>query len=99
MASKLYNFIKYMDNNYASNFKDQKFVIGQYFYLNKAFVLWYKKNQQIVLISIIELEYIALEYIIKNENVQIYRFLKKLRIPKLIGAYILYRNNKTSIIL
>lgn len=46
----------------------------------------------------IEAEYIALEYI-AQESIWIQKFLNKLEIAEPISACILYRDNKTSIIL
>lgn len=40
----LYNFIRYIDNNYTDSPKNCKSVIGYYFYINKIPVSWYTKK-------------------------------------------------------
>lgn len=68
VSTRLYGFIKYVDNNYAGDFKDWKSVIGYYFYLNNTVISWYNKNQQIVSMSIFESKYIVFNYAIQ-ENI------------------------------
>lgn len=36
---KPYNIVKYADNNYANNLKDQKSIISYYFFINRAVVI------------------------------------------------------------
>lgn len=56
----LYGLTRFPDSNLAGDPKDCKLVIGYYFFLNGAVVLWYSKKQKTVSISKTETKYIAL---------------------------------------
>ena len=61
------DIIRYADSNYASNPKDWKSIMGYYFFMNRAIIIWSSKKQCIVLTSTIKAEYIKLEHeIYKN---------------------------------
>lgn len=59
--------IRYANSNYKVNFKDKKLNIGYYFFFNIKIVTQYSKWQQIILISILETEYIAMSQNIKEK--------------------------------
>lgn len=61
-----YSLIGYTDGNFVGDPKDQKFVIRYYFFLNKTVVSWSSKKQKTMSISTIEVEYIALGYVIRE---------------------------------
>ena len=93
---KPYDIVKYSDNNYTSNLKDRKSIIGYCFLMNKAIVIWSCKKQRIMSTFIIEIEYIGLGYGLR-EGILIRRFINKL-IPKiLIQMLMLFGDNKISI--
>ncbi len=60
------DLIGFADNNLAKDPKDRKLVIGYCFFLNGAIVSWYSKKQRTISTSIMEAEYIALEYASKK---------------------------------
>lgn len=93
-----FELIRYANSNYANDPEDRKLVMGHYFFIYKALVSWCSKKQRTVSISTTKAKYIALGHA-ACESVWIKRFLNKLGITDPIGAYLLYEDNKTSIIL
>lgn len=58
--SVLYGLIAYANNNFVEDLKDCKSMMGYYFFLNGAVILWNSKKQQTISMSITEAKYIAL---------------------------------------
>lgn len=61
-----YSLIKYANNNFVGDLKDQKLVIRNCFFLNRVVVLWSSKKQQTVLILTTKIKYIVLGYVVKK---------------------------------
>lgn len=92
-----YGLIGYADSNFAGDPEDRKSVMGNYFFLNGAVVLWSSKKQQTVSNSITEAEYIALGHIAR-EAVWIRRFINEMTLD-IVLAITLNGNNEMSITL
>lgn len=92
-----YDLIRYVKSNFAGYLEDRKFVMGYYFFFNRAVVLWSSKKQRIVSISTTKAEYIALEYAARKV-VYIWCFINKLK-PDIILEIKLFRDNKMNITL
>lgn len=61
-----FGLVGYANNNFAGGLEDQRLVMGYYFFLNRAIVLWTSKKQKIISILTTELEYIALRYVVQE---------------------------------
>lgn len=93
-----YNLVDYVDSDFVENLEDQKSVMGYYFFLNRAIVLQSSKKQRTVSTLTTKREYIILGHTAK-ENMQIKRFINKMRLEKTVKSFMLYENNKMSITL
>lgn len=98
LGQLLFRLIEYSDSNYANNSKNQKLIIKHYFFIYKAIISQCSKKQRIIFTSITKVKYIVLRYV-GRKSVQIQQFFNKLKIIKSVDTYILYNDNKTSIIL
>lgn len=98
IKSLLFELIEYGDSNYVKDLEDRKLVIGYYYFINKVIILWYSKEQKIVLISMKETKYIDLGHTTRK-IIWLKRFFNELQIEKLISNVTLYSNNEISIIL
>lgn len=94
----LLGIVSYANSNYAGDRKDKKSIIGYCFSFKKAINIWFSKQQQSVLMSISETEYVAISYRAREE-VQIRRFLNKLLLEQAVRKMEMLSNNKTSLIL
>lgn len=62
----LYGFIKYIDNNFTSSFKNQKSIIKYYFFNNEIIILQKNKKQRKMFIFTTKSRHIALKYATVN---------------------------------
>lgn len=62
----LYDFLSYVNSNFAGDLEDQKLVMGNCFFFNKEIVLQYSKKQRIVSTFIFDAKYIAFRYATKQ---------------------------------
>lgn len=94
---QLYNLVGYTNSNFASDPKNWKLVMRYYFFFNEIVVLWSGKKLQTIFIFTNKLEYIVLNYKIK-EIMWIRKFVNKLEI-EVNKKMILYKAKKINIIL
>lgn len=64
--TSLQNIMRIAKNNVVDNSGDWKSVIKHCFYLNEVVILWNGKEQRIIYIFTIEVDYIIFKYVIKE---------------------------------
>ena len=94
----LFALIRFRDSSYAGNLEDRKSVMGYYYFIKRAILFWWSKNQRLVSISTTKAKYIAFGHAIW-ETIWLRRFINKLQVFEPINYITLHKDNKISIML
>lgn len=55
-----FKFLEYCDSDWAKIIDDSKFTLGNIFFIGSNEITWMLKKQQVVCLSMVEVEYISL---------------------------------------